>query len=165
MRPTGSKAELERRRRLGVALHRGGLSIREVGRQLNCAPGSVARWTKMFEEAGDDGLDPIPGAGGTSRLTDARRVELGALLRLGARVNGFPTEMWTLRRVRELIEREFGVRYSISNVHLVMHGLKFSPQKAVRRAREQDEAAVAEFRATTWLAVKKKPAAKGERSR
>jgi transposase len=165
MRPTGSKVELERRRRLGVALHRSGQSIREVARQLKCAPGSVARWTKMFNEGGDGGLDPIPGAGGTSRMSDRDRVKLNALLRLGARLNGFSTELWTLRRVRDLVEREFGIRYSISNVHLIVHDIGFSSQKAVRRAREQDETAVADFRSKTWPAIKKKPAAKGARSR
>jgi transposase len=101
MRPTGSKAELERRRRLGVALHRRGLSIREVARELGCAPGSVARWTKMFNEGGDEGLDPIPNAGGTSRMTDMDRVKLVVLLRLGAPMNGFSTDLWTLRRMRD----------------------------------------------------------------
>ena len=120
MRPTGSKAELERRRRLGVALHRRGLSIREVARELGCAPGSVARWTKMFNEGGDDGLDPIPNAGGTSRMSDADRVKLVVLLRLGALMNGFSTNVWTLRRMRDVIEREFKIRYSISNVHNIV---------------------------------------------
>lgn len=165
MRPKGSKAELERRRRLGVALHRGGRSIRDVASELGCAPSSVARWTKMFESGGDDALTPLPNAGGTSRMTERQRVKLGALLLLGARMNGFPTEMWTLRRVRELIRREFGFEYSISNVHLVMHAIGFSSQKAVRRAREQDADAVAEFRAKEWPHIKKKPVAKAERSR
>jgi transposase len=117
----------------------------------------VARWTKMFESGGDDALTPIPNAGGTSRMTARQRVKLGALLLLGARMNGFPTEMWTLRRVRELVEREFGIKYSISNVHLLMHGIGFSSQKAVRRAREQNADAVAEFRAKEWPRIKKSP--------
>jgi transposase len=165
MRPTGSKAELERRRRLGVALHRRGLSIREVARELDCAPGSVARWTKMFNEGGDEGLDPIPNAGGTSRMTDMDRVKLVVLLRLGARMNGFSTDLWTLRRMRDVIEREFKIRYSISNVHNIVRELGFSPQQAIRRAREQDETAVAEFRDTTWAEIKKKPGGKVGRSR
>jgi len=161
----GSKAELERRRRLGVALHRSGLSIREVARQLGCAPGSVARWTKMFKEGGDEGLDPIPNAGSKSRLTEVDQVKLGVLLHLGARINGFSAELWTLRRVREVILREFGVEYSISNVHVLLHRLGFSPQKAIRRAREQDVVAVEKFRKKEWPRVKKKPAGRAARSR
>jgi len=165
MRPIGSKKELEQRRRLGVALHRTGLTIREVAKQLGCAPGSVARWTKLFIDGGDAGLNPIPNAGSKSRLTEAQRARLAVLIRDGAQANGFATELWTLRRVRELIEREFGVQYSITNTHLILHRLGFSPQKAIRRAREQDAEAVAYFRTTTWREVKKKRVAKDERSR
>ena len=55
----------------------------------------------MFNEGGDEGLDPIPNAGGTSRMTDMDRVKLVVLLRLGARMNGFSTDLWTLRRMRD----------------------------------------------------------------
>lgn len=119
----------------------------------------------MFKEGGENALDPIPNAGGKSRLSDVQRVKLGVLLRLGARTNGFATELWTLRRVRDVIEREFGVRYSISNVHIVLHSLGFSPQKAVRRAREQDAAAVERFRQEDWPRIKKKRSKKAARSR
>jgi transposase len=119
----------------------------------------------MFNEGGDDGLDPIPNAGGTNRMTDPDRVKLVVLLRLGALMNGFSTNVWTLRRMRDVIEREFKIRYSISNVHNIVRELGFSPQKAVRRAREQDEAAVAEFRATTWAEIKKKRGRRAGRSR
>ena len=80
-------------------------------------------------------------------------------------MNGFPTELWTLRRVRDLIEREVGIRQSISNVHLLMQSLGFSPQLAVCRAREQDEKAVEAFRKKDWPRLKKKPSARGEPSR
>ncbi|AKF09770.1 hypothetical protein DB32_006919 [Sandaracinus amylolyticus] len=58
--------------------------------------------------------------------------------------------------MRDVIEREFGVHYSISNVHAVLHSLGFSPQKAVRRAREQDAEAVERFRQEEWPRIKKK---------
>jgi transposase len=83
----------------------------------------------MFNEGGDGGLDPIPNAGGTSRMTDADRLKLSVLLRVGARMNGFATDLWALRRVRDVIEREFRIRYSISNVHNIVRGLGFSPQR------------------------------------
>ncbi|UJR87287.1 Mobile element protein (plasmid) [Sandaracinus amylolyticus] len=109
----------------------------------------------MFEQGGDDALDPIPNAGGKSRLSDTDRAKLAALLQLGARTSEFPTELWTLRRVRDVIEREFDVRYSISNVHVALHSLGFSPQKAVRRAREQNTEAVERFRDVKWPHIKK----------
>lgn len=166
MRPAGTKVELERRRRLGLALHLKGMTIREVAATVGCAPGSVARWAKMAREGGDNALDPIPGPGGKSRMTDADRERLRAILLRGAKAAGFATEMWSLRRVRDVIRREIGVSYSAdSTVHAILHGLGFSPQLAVRRAREQRPEEVAHFRAVTWPALKKKPSVRGARSR
>lgn len=119
----------------------------------------------MAREGGDAALDPIPGPGSKSRMTDTERERLRQLLLLGARAAGFATDMWSLRRVRDLIQREIGVSYSaISTVHAILHGLGFSPQQAVRRAREQRPDEVAHFRAVTWPEVKKKRAAKAVRS-
>jgi transposase len=97
-------------------------------------------------------------------MTAADRAKLSALLRLGARMNGFATDLWTLRRVCDVIEREFRIRYSIPNVHNIVRDLGFSPPKAVRRGREQDEAAVAEFRAATCAEIEA-TANRGVRSR
>jgi len=160
MRPTGSKAKLEQRRRLGVALHRSGLSIREVAKQLGCAPGSVSRWTKMFEEGGDAALDPIPNAGGKARLGEVELAQLRALLHLGARASGFSTELWTLKRVRAVIAQHFGVEYSISNVHGLLDRMGYSSQKALGRARQRDVEAVEQFRRKEWPKVKKSPPAR-----
>lgn len=143
-----------------MALHRRGLSIREVAEQLGCAPGSVSRWTKMFLEGGDSALDPIPNAGGKARLGEVELAMLRALLNLGARMNGFETDLWTLRRVRAVIAAEFSVTYSTSNVHGLLRRMGYSPQKAVRRARERDVAEVERFRREEWPRVKKKPAAR-----
>jgi transposase len=73
---------------------------------------------------------------------------------------GWPTELWTLSRVAKLIEKQFGVRYHISHVHRLLNDLKFSPQKPARRAREQDQEAVAAFRRERWPALKKRHVAK-----
>jgi transposase len=96
---------------------------------------------------------------------DGDRAMLRVMLEIGAKLHGFPSDMWTLRRVREVIEREFDIRYSISNVHLLLHGMGFSSQRAVRRAREQDVEAVAEFRKKQWPLIKKKLGVKAERLR
>jgi transposase len=59
-----------------------------------------------------------------------RRVLLG-----GARAAGHPTELWTLKRIGTLIEKEFGVRYSpVGAWKLLRDGLNWSWQKPERRA-------------------------------
>ena len=76
----------------------------------------------------------------------------------GARAAGFPTELWTLSRVKKVVEKEFDVTYHIGHLWRVLRELGFSAQKPAKRAREQDETAVETFRAKAWPAVKKKRA-------
>lgn len=144
-----------------MALHRSGLSVRQVAEQIGCAPGSVSRWTKMFLEGGDAALDPIPNAGGKARLGEVELAKLRVLMHLGPRACGFATDLWTLRRVRAVIAAELGVMYSTSNVHKLLHRLRLSPQRAVRRAREQDTAEVDRFRREEWPRLKRRARRQG----
>ncbi len=68
--------------------------------------------------------------------------------------------MWTLKRVRLWIEREFGVRHSEVHVWRLLGQLGFSNQKPDRRALERDEAAIEHWRKHTWPALKKTPDAR-----
>jgi transposase len=51
-------------------------------------------------------------AGRRPWLGDEQVGEVEAALTKGPKENGFPTDMWTLARVAEVIERVSGVRYS-----------------------------------------------------
>jgi transposase len=68
--------------------------------------------------------------------------------------------LWTIQRVRLLIERQFGVKYSKVHVWRLLGQLGFSCQKPERRALERDEVAVEHWKKSTWPELKKKP---GER--
>lgn len=155
MRPTGSKKELEVRRRTAVLLRQQGMTVRSVADRVGCVPSSVVRWTQAFERKGEEGLDSKPQAGGHARLTDAQRARLRRSLLRGPRSFGWTTELWTLSRVAKLIDHEFGVRYHISHVHRLLRGMGFTAQKPARLARERNDQAVAEFRKKRWPAIKK----------
>ena len=61
---------------------------------------------------------------------------------------------------REL-EREFGVAYSTVNVWRILRELGFSNQRPAGRAIQRDEAAIKQWRAKRWPALKKSRSAKG----
>ena len=109
---------------------------------------------------------PGPEASGGSRprLSHKQRRALVEIVKKGAHAAGFPTELWTLRRVQQVIEWKFGVTYHIGHVWRVLHELGFSAQRPARRAREQDEEAVRNFRDREWPAIKKKRGGRTERS-
>jgi transposase len=73
----------------------------------------------------------------------------------GALAAGFATELWTLRRVGQLIERRFARSYSESQVWRILVALGFSCQRPSGRALERNEAAIRRWKQTRWPALKK----------
>lgn len=156
MRPHGSPADLEARRRRAVALLGKGLGVREVARQIRCSPTSVSRWQAEVRTRGPDGLRPKPAPGRPPRITPRQRATLLNLLLKGAIAHGFSTDLWTLPRVAEVVARTFGVRYHPAHVWKILHGAGWSCQKPERRARERDEAAIQRWRTDRWPHIKKR---------
>jgi len=94
-------------------------------------------------------------------MSDANMKWLSTALRQGATAHGFGTELWTLKRVNELIRRQFGIEYSDVHVWRLLGKLGFSSQKPEKQAKERDEESVQKWRRKTWPKIKKKPAKKG----
>ena len=61
-------------------------------------------------------------------------------------------------------ELEFGVSYHPRHVGRLCKAMRWSPQKPARRARQRDEAAIAQWREETWPAIKKGRRPKGKPS-
>ena len=157
MRPYGSPRTLERRRQKAVALLRRRLSLHEVARRVGCHPSSVMRWRDALAEGGTEALQPKPASGCPCRLSESQRRRLVRELLKGAPAHGYHTDLWTTRRIAEVIERLFGVRYHRDHVGRLLHQMNWSHQKPERRAVERDERRIEEWKRTTWPRVKKTP--------
>src|ERR1700710_1939069 len=99
MRPQGTAAELERRRRRAIKLLGEGLSVREVARMVGASPGSVTTWRQRYDRDGRDGpaaLAPKPHPGPAPRLDDDQVTVLLTLLARGAPAHGHANDLWTL---------------------------------------------------------------------
>ena len=157
MRPKGSAAQLEERRRRAVALIQEGCGPTEVARMVGASKGSVTRWRQTYERGGEDGLDSKPHPGRPPKLSARQRRELAKLLLQGARHHGLATELWTLSRVAELVRRKFGISYHPGHVWRILRGMGWSSQKPERRARERDEQEIERWRREEWPRLKKRP--------
>jgi transposase len=153
---------LEARRREGMRLLSRGVKQAEIARRLEVSRQTVSSWAKAKDVEQKAWRNKRLGRPGG--MTDAERARLSKLLIDGAVAAGFPTELWTLRRVAALIEREFDRSYSTVHVWRLLRVLGFSNQRPTGRAVERDEAAIAEWKAKRWPALKKKPAEKAGRS-
>lgn len=154
MRTKGTPAELEARRRRAAVLLGQGKGTNEVARSVGAAPSSVSRWKKALRTLGPGGLNAKPHPGPQPKLGNAQRRRLLTLLKRGAVAAGYDSELWTCRRVRDLIGTTFGVWYDFNHVGRILHSLGFSVQKPEARARERDEAAIARWRKKDWPRIK-----------
>jgi len=164
MRPKGSAAELEQRRRLAVSLLEQGMKPAKVAKVVGTSRASVTRWRQAHEKGGPEAVTAKPHPGRPSRLTAAQRRRLAKLLLRGARKHGYSTDLWTLARVAEVIAVNFGVEYHPGHVWYVLRSMRWSSQKPERRARERDEQAVEQWRQQEWPRIKKRPTKRPKRS-
>jgi transposase len=157
MRPKGSAAEMEKRRRQAVSLLEQGMRPATVAQAVGTSRASVTRWRQAYEAGGQEAMQAKPHPGGTSRLTARQRRQLVGMLLEGPRRHGYATELWTLARVAQVIAVNFGVAYHPSAVWHILRAMDWSCQKPERRARERDEGAITRWRRNDWPRIKKRP--------
>jgi len=155
MRPKGSAAQLEARRRRAAALLRKGLGVREVARRVGASPSSVSRWKEAVAKGGSQALAAKVVPGRPPRLSGQQKEELLDLLLQGPPAHGYASPLWTLARVAQVIETRFGVSYHPAHVWRILRACGWSPQKPERRARERDEAQIRRWRQRRWPHIKK----------
>jgi transposase len=155
MRPQGTDQQLERRRRQAIRLLKAGKSLSAVARALSASVSSVFRWYQTDRREGVQGLRPRPTPGRPPKLSDAQKRRLVKVLLRGPLAAGYRTDLWTLQRVAEVIDREFGIQYHPCHVWKLLTGLGWSCQKPERRALQRDEAAIARWKQREWPRIKK----------
>ena len=152
----GTAEQLQERRFRAMALLEEGFSQSEVARQLGVAPSAVSHWKKAHAEGGDEALLASIHPGPQPKLSPQECVRLLKYLKQGARKHGWTTELWTLPRIAELIERKFDACYDQSGVWRLLARLGWSCQKPERRGRERDQDAIDRWRKHDWPRLKKR---------
>ena len=109
MRPRGSAELLSDRRRRALKLLREKWSLNEVARRIGCAASSVMRWRNAWRRRGEDSLRVRFSPGRPRRLTKRQERRLIRILLQGAVAHGYRTELWTTKRVAEVIEETFHI--------------------------------------------------------
>jgi transposase len=152
----------EARRLLAWHLKQQGWSQRQIAAALGVSQGAVSQWMTRGRAGGPDALRHSPPPGAPCRLTAEHLARIPALLQRGPAAYGFRGELWTGTRIAAIIRLEFGVSYHPRHVGRLLDALHWSPQKPTRRARQRNEAAIAQWRDDTWPAIKRgrKPSSK-----
>jgi len=154
----------EERRKRAWSLKEQGWQQKDIAEAVGVSEGAVSQWLKRGREGGVDALKAHPPKGMTQRLTPEQKAQIPGLLAKGAEAYGFRGEVWTARRVAEVIYRTFGVRYHRDHVSRLLREAGWSRQQPIERATQRDEAAIKAWSEQRWPAIKKKPSRKGPRS-
>ena len=157
MRPEGSAAVLEARRRLAIRMLKAGQPHGVVANLVGVHRGTLWRWRRAVEQGGAMAVSARPHPGARPRLSLEQRAQLAELLTQDPTEHGWPTSLWTGRRVAELIRRHFAVHYHPMYVLRLLRAMGLSRQKPQFCARERNEAAIAHWHRYRWPALKKRP--------
>lgn len=145
---------LEARRMEAAKLFESGMSASRVGRELGVSAQAAWVWRQKWEQHGAEGLRRTGHRGRRPSLGPEELCALEDALVRGPRVQGYLTDVWTLPRIATLIQKQFAVHLSCSQVWRVLRKLGWTCQKPARRAKERDEQRIAAWVKEEWPRVK-----------
>jgi transposase len=148
----------EARRLRAAELFAQGHTPAEVAERVGVTYEAARRWRVRWSKGGVPALRRRQAAGRPPKLSAAQATAVKQALLAGAQAAGFDTDLWTLDRVVQVIQRVTGVRLSRPSAwRLLTQRLGFSLQRPERKARERDEQAIARWVAHEWPRTKKGP--------
>src|SRR5260370_24126687 len=114
----------EGRRQRAWELKEQGWKQQDIAAALGVTAGAVSQWLKRGREQGVEGLRRHPAPGRQARLSAEQLAQLPTLVERGAEAYGFRGQVWTCKRVAEVIRRTFGVRYHPAHGIRLLHALR-----------------------------------------
>ena len=151
--PAGAQEDL--RRRIVKAVQ-DGLSQSEAARVFAVARGTVNRWMRLVEQEGRRALKARRrGRPRQSRLAPHQAATTVRMILSGCPDQlSLPFALWTREAVQQLLYRKFAVQVSVWTVGRYLRAWGFTPQKPVRRAYEQNPAAVRKWLEEEYPAIR-----------
>lgn len=151
---TAVQAELRRR---AVLMVDAGKTRHEAAEAIGVSRRFVGKWVHARDEQGDAALD-----GGKRGRRSGEQMVLTAKVaeRIRRKITDkcpdqlkLPFALWTRVAVRDLIERETGVKLSLQSVSDYLKRWGFTPQRPARQATERDAPAIAAWLANNYPAI------------
>ena len=134
------------RKRTVAAYLQGGLTQAAVASRFGVSRMILSTWLKKYHAGGDKALashrrGPAKGTGGRLTAKQAEKIRQMVIDKCPEQLK-LPFYLWTREAVRDLIQRKYDITVSISTAGNYLRAWGFTPQKPVRRAYEQNPAAV-----------------------
>ena len=155
MRPHGRPAELERGRRRALELLRQGVEPHVVAERFRVDRRSVRRWKRTYRLQGSVGLRAQPASGRPPKLSSRQLRRLVRWILQGPEACGFPTALWTCRRIVQLIRDRFRVVYHPDHIGRLLRSCGFTPQRPQTQAKERNDQRIRLWIHQQWARAKK----------
>ena len=126
-------AALEARRFEAARRFARGESQAAVARALDVTPMTACRWYQTWTQEGQGGLKAAGRLGRKPSLDHQQLARIDLALRRGPTAHGLATDLWTLPRIAEVIERQTGRRFHPGHVWWMLQRLNW--RSSGRRAR------------------------------
>lgn len=129
-------SENEWKRKKGYSMLKDGLKKSEIAEKLHVDRKTVYNWSVRMEK--DLDWKNRKQRGAKSRLSAEQKRELKKIIDAGPREYGYDTDLWTLKRIADVILKEFDVHYNSTYVWWILHELNYSAQMPVAVAIERN---------------------------
>ena len=146
---------MEQRRLKAGCLFDKGESQAAVAKRLGVTRAAACQWSAAWRADRRHGLHSKGPSGAAPKLDDVQKGLLKRAILKGPAKAGYPTDFWTLERIRVLAKKTIRVDLGTTSVWRRVIELGFSVQKPERRARERDEQAIQDWKLTTFPKLKK----------
>lgn len=132
-----------------------GQSPEEVIKTFGLHRSSIYKWLKTYDESGLDALRSTKAKGPEPKLNKRQKVRLAKYLMKSSLQLRFEFALWTIEMIATVIERKFGVSYSLVQVGRILKEIGFSWQRPIERAYQQDPTKVEKWLNTDYPAIKR----------
>jgi len=139
-----------------VALAKQGFTCPKIVQITGYPRRTIQRWVSQYNKAGIKGLIDKPRSGRPAKLSVDKQLEFCARVDAGAGPSdGKPTLYG--RDIQQLLERQFGVVYTLDGVYKLLHRLGYSCLKPRPRHEKADLVVQEAFKKTSHISWRKSP--------
>ena len=131
---------------------------------LGVSTRAVGKWVAAYRASGDDGLKARPRAGAKPKLSKRQEQGAPSWLARSPKAFGYTSDLWTTRRLAQVIEKKYGVRFNSNYLAEWLTARGYSPQEPETRAVERDNPAIARWLAEDWPGIQKRRGPSGRTS-
>jgi transposase len=155
MENKGSASQSEARRRLAVTRVNEGWKQKDVATFPGVSTRAVGKWMAAFRASGDEGLKGKPHPGAKPKLSARQERSVLSWLARSPKAFGYKTELWTARRLAEVVQKRYGVRFNSNYLADWLTRRDHSPQEPETKAVGRDNPGIARWAAEDWPRIKK----------